>query len=128
MFQDGSVVVNLINKTISELYTAVKRQKKQNINQALKHGIRVVEGDYDDLDLFFKYMLETCKRQGVDPNPKSVDNLKIMWKLFKPKNLIRLFFTEMNNEKISGVITIIMKPTVFLWNSVGLESMQIIGK
>jgi len=60
-------------------------------------------------------MIDTCKRKGVSPNPGSFLYLKRIWDLFASKKLIKLFFVELNNEKICGSISILFGKKVYMW-------------
>src|ERR1019366_2785129 len=52
---------------VEQRMSAVKRRVAR---QAVKLGVSIREGDRRDLGPFFELMLSTCRRQGVEPNPR----------------------------------------------------------
>ncbi len=60
-------------------------------------------------------MLETCRRQGVSPNPPSEDVLKTMWQLFHPKGYLRLFFLQHRDELVSGGLAVTLGDRFLFW-------------
>lgn len=98
-----------------EIFQAIKRTKRQNINTALRKGIKVKQGNRKDLDTFFEFMNATCKRQQVAPNPSSVDFLYKLWDVFSPYQAIKLFMAEYEGEILTCLIVIPFGNTAYLW-------------
>lgn len=113
----------IMNNTVSidlwgseeEIFKRIKRQKRQNINTALKKGVTIREGQKDDLKTFFKYMLETCKRQQVSPSPSSEDFLLKMWDLFAPSGHMKLFMAQCEGEDVTGLVVLPFSDTAYMW-------------
>lgn len=113
----------VMNNTVSidlhgseeEIFKRIKRQKRQNINTAIKKGVTVREGQKDDLRTFFKYMLETCKRQQVSPSPSSEDFLLKMWDLFAPSGHMKLFIAQCEGTDVTGLVVLPFSDTAYMW-------------
>jgi lipid II:glycine glycyltransferase (peptidoglycan interpeptide bridge formation enzyme) len=114
VIQNATVVID-VGKDDEALLASVKRKKKQNIKRAYDSGIIVREGSFKDLSAFHSFMLETCKRIGVVPNPSRLQSLILMWQLFHPVGKMKLFFASFHGEDISGLIAIPFGHTVNLW-------------
>ena len=114
LIQNATVVID-VEKDDDALFASVKRQKRQNIKRARDSGVTVREGSFEDLRSFHAFMLETCKRLGVAPNPSRIESLLLMWKIFQPAGKIRLFFAHYRGEDIAGIIAIPFGNTVNLW-------------
>jgi hypothetical protein len=104
-----------LRRNEDELLSRMKRQKRQNIKAGLQAGITVREGTKDGLDVFFDYMLETCKRRGVPPNPPNKNAFDLVWSLFSPTGTIRLFFAEYGGERTTGMVVLPLGDYVTLW-------------
>ncbi len=98
-----------------DLFKRIKRIKRQNINTAIRRGITVRKGDKSNLDQFFAFMSETCKRQKVAPNPSSAAFLHRLWDLFTEQGKIEIFLAELEGEVINSLIVIPFGQTAFLW-------------
>lgn len=114
LVQNATVMIDL-GKDEAALLASMKRQKKQNIKKAYDSGVTIREGSLEDLNAFFLLMQETCKRQGVAPNPPHLQSFVHMWNVFQPTGQIKLFFACYKGEDISGVLAIPFGQTVNLW-------------
>ncbi len=114
IIKSANVKINL-NLPEDQLVKKMKRQKRQNIQQAKNAGIVVRPGTREDLGLFFKLMSTTCRRRGVRPNPSSLKALEKIWDLFSASDKIALFFAGLNDINISALMVIIMGKHVSLW-------------
>ena len=114
IIQSATVLIDL-REELDDILKNMKREKRKNIRSGLRKGVKVREGGEKDLGIFFKFMLETCKRQGVMPSPSNEVFLTTMWHLFSPRGYFRLFLSEYNGEDLSGIIAIPFGKTVYLW-------------
>lgn len=110
-----SLVVGFDGKSESDFLSGLKGKRQRKLNKAQREGLVFTEGKESELELFYKLMLSTCKRAGVSPNPGSFSYLKQMWDQFASNGLIKLFFVELQQEKVSGVVTILFGKKVYLW-------------
>ena len=97
------------------LFKAVKKKKRQNIKTAARSGITVREGGRGDLGTFFRFMLETCRRQQIPPSPSSEEHLIRMWDAFSPTGNNKLFISEYSGEIVSCLMVIPFGDTAHLW-------------
>ncbi|NOZ61328.1 MAG: peptidoglycan bridge formation glycyltransferase FemA/FemB family protein [Calditrichaeota bacterium] len=111
----NATVILDVRKNLDVLEKSLKRQKRQNIRRGLRSGLTMKEGNKNELSLFFEFMLETCKRQGVSPHPAKKESLTKMWELLYPRGLLKLFMVELCGEEISGILAIPFRDSLFLW-------------
>jgi peptidoglycan pentaglycine glycine transferase (the first glycine) len=112
--KNNTVVIDLRGDEES-LFKAMKSKKRQNIRTATRSGVIVREGNREDLGTFFRFMLETCRRQHVSPSPSSEKFLEQMWDIFSPTGNIKLFVSEYNREVLSCLLVVPFGDTAYLW-------------
>lgn len=82
----------------------MSRTTQRECRQALSRGVQIIEGDASDLGLFFELMAHTCQRQGVQPNPPSLDALQAIWESFGSG--VHLLLARVRQEIVSGLLII----------------------
>jgi lipid II:glycine glycyltransferase (peptidoglycan interpeptide bridge formation enzyme) len=82
----------------------LSRTARKQARQAQDRGVQTVEGTRADLPVFFELMCVTCRRQGVPPNPASVEALYRRWDAFTPD--IRLFLATVKGEAVAGLLVL----------------------
>jgi len=112
--KNNTVVIDL-RGTEEEVFKAIKRTKRQNINTAIRNGVLVREGSKDDLETFFRFMVETCNRQQVSPSPSNKKFLDVLWDKFSPSGNVKLFVSEYAGEDVSCLVVIPLGETAYLW-------------
>ncbi len=112
--KNNTLVIDL-QKNLDEIFSAIRKSRRTNINKAIRTGVSVSEGDRNDLSTFFHYMLETCKRQQVSPSPSSENFLTQMWDIFSRNGNIKLFFSEFAGKYISANLVVLFGNTAYLW-------------
>jgi len=112
--KNNTVVINL-QKDEESLFMDIKRTKRQNINTAIRKGVIVREGGREDLRTFFRFMLETCKRQGVSPSPSNEEFLFKLWDIFSSSENVKIFVSEYEGKIITCLIVIPFGDTAYLW-------------
>ncbi|MEI6126678.1 MAG: peptidoglycan bridge formation glycyltransferase FemA/FemB family protein [Pseudomonadota bacterium] len=112
--QSATIIIDL-QKDENELLKCMKPRKRYNIKHGLRTGVSFREGNKNDLSTFFSFMLETCKRQGVRPNPSNEKALTTMWELFSPNGNIKLFIAEYCKEAVSAQIVVPFGNCANLW-------------
>lgn len=80
----------------------MRRSSRQECRRATERGAEVFEGGRDDLGKFFALMCHTCRRQGVEPNPGSVELLHRRWDAFAPD--LRVLFACVQGEVVAGLL------------------------
>ncbi|PKN89230.1 MAG: hypothetical protein CVU51_01270 [Deltaproteobacteria bacterium HGW-Deltaproteobacteria-1] len=112
--RNNTVAVDL-HGSEEEVFKKIKRQKRQNINTAIKSGVVIREGNKNDLKKFFHFMCETCKRQQVSPSPDNENFLLKMWDLFSPTDHIKLFLAQHEGVDVSGLIVLPFSNIAYMW-------------
>jgi peptidoglycan pentaglycine glycine transferase (the first glycine) len=102
-FLEATAVINLAQAP-GQIFAAMRRRTRRNVQAALKRGICVVEQTGEGLIEFHKLMLELCKRRNTTPNPAGVKFLVELWQRFQPKGRIRLFFAMHGSEPVSAAL------------------------
>jgi len=114
VIRNNTVIIDLRNSE-QEIFKKIKRQKRQNINTAMKSGLIIREGNKNDLKNFFNFMCETCKRQQVSPSPSNEYFLLKMWDLFSPTEHIKLFMAQYEGVDVSGMIVLPFSDVAYMW-------------
>ena len=84
------------------IQSRLSRTARKQSRWAVQRGVQVVEGTRADLPRFFELMCHTCRRQGVAPNPSSVESLYRRWDAFAPD--IRVLFAKVRGELVAGLL------------------------
>lgn len=74
---------------------------RNEVRRGRERGVVVEEGKRSELDIFFDLMCHTCRRQGVQPNPASVEAFHRRWQAFGP--LMRLILARVEGETVAGL-------------------------
>ncbi|MCL6494212.1 MAG: peptidoglycan bridge formation glycyltransferase FemA/FemB family protein [Ignavibacterium sp.] len=104
-----------ISKEDEVLFKNFLRMRKQNIHKSSKYEFKVVEGNENELDIFFNLMNETCKRNKVKPNPPSLSSLKRIWEFYHSKNLLNLYNFYIKDELVSSIMAFEYQDTFTPW-------------
>jgi lipid II:glycine glycyltransferase (peptidoglycan interpeptide bridge formation enzyme) len=99
----------------NELLKNMTAKKRWNIRRSVAADIEFREGWESELGVFFDLMSETCKRQGVLPNPPDENHLKTMWLLFNPDGYLKLFFIQHGDEIVSGGLAVTIGDRFIFW-------------
>ena len=102
-FLEATAVIDLSQEP-EQILSAMRRSTRRNIRHALKKGICVVEQNGEAVAEFHHLMLSLCKRRDTTPNPAQVEFFLELWKRFRPKGWIRLFFAMHGSEPVSAAL------------------------
>lgn len=90
---------------------------RQYLRQSERIGMKVTEGSYEDLDIFYDLHLCTARRQKFTPYKRDYFNL--LWRNLAPSGWIKLFIAW-NSEPLSAMLVIPFGDTVLCklcgWN------------
>jgi lipid II:glycine glycyltransferase (peptidoglycan interpeptide bridge formation enzyme) len=106
----ATILVDL-RKDIDDIRAHLRKKVRHNIKIALHAGLTVREGTEDDLDTFYRLLIETSKRQGFPPEPLA--EFKEMWRTFHPGRNIRISFADYQGVPISTLMVVAFGDTVF---------------
>lgn len=110
----ANLLINL-TKDIDILFKEMRRNHRRSVTKGIKNGVTIREGGRDEISIFFKLMLITCKRQGVSPNPPDEEYIYELWDLLKPQDKIHLFVAEYNKEIVTAIILISFGAKLTAW-------------
>ncbi|MBX3748156.1 MAG: GNAT family N-acetyltransferase [Verrucomicrobiae bacterium] len=92
-----------------------RRKARRNLRPVADDPLTVVEGGEADLETFFELMRNTCRRQGVRPNPGRIEGLRAMWEGFHPQGRIHVPFVERRGRKVAGGLCFCFRDRVTFW-------------
>jgi hypothetical protein len=85
------------------------------IRQAVRKGVTVREGGESDLPLFFDLMITTCQRQGVAPNPRTLEDVRRTWRAFSVGGRMRIMFAEREGKTLAALAAFAFGDRITLW-------------
>lgn len=91
---------------LDDILAKMTKNNRRFIRHAERKGVKVREGSERDINLFFRMMLETCKRQGESPNPPEDKFLHEIWRAFGTCGQAKLFFAEYAGRSVAGLFCI----------------------
>lgn len=109
--------LDIKDKTEDEIFEAFHQKTRYNIRLAIKKGVEIKEGTYDDLKTFHDIMVETGKRD--DFLIRSLEYFQTMYKEMAPKHM-KLLLAYHDGEAIAGIIPIMYGNTT--WYLYGASS------
>ncbi len=109
---DSTLEIDL-KKPSESLMKDLRKTLRNNVRHL--DGLKLRRGKIEELSLFYDLMLETCSRQGVSPNPSSLEIFETLWKNFSPDDMIRLYFIEKGNELIAGAVMLLIRDRFIIW-------------
>lgn len=98
-----------------EMLGRMKWWRRRDIRKAVASPLEFREGGRSDLPTFYELMQETCRRQGVSPNPSDLGFLQEMWDLFAPNGWIRLFLVELEGSPVSSTVALPFGARFWSW-------------
>lgn len=104
-----------LNKTAAEILGEMKPRTRYNINLSIRKGIKIREGNGQDIDTFFRLMLATCARRKSPPTPSDKKFFELLWSAFHPRGWIRLHFADYNNEVVCAALSFAFGDTFRIW-------------
>ncbi len=114
----GVIRYTLINELSTDpdgFKASLRKSTRYGVNRAGREGVSIEFGRREDLPEFFRLMRQTCRRQGTQPNPASVDALYAMWDGFAPRGQLELTFAVWQGRKLAGQVTFSFGDTVTVW-------------
>ncbi|KWW97842.1 peptidoglycan bridge formation protein FemAB [Carbonactinospora thermoautotrophica] len=112
--------VPLAGRSIEEIHADMNQLWRRNIKKAMKAGVEVVLGDYEDIPAFHELYVVTAKRDGFTPRP--LGYFQRMWKAMKAEdpNRIRLYFAEHEDDVLAAATMVTVGNHV--WYSYGASA------
>jgi FemAB-related protein (PEP-CTERM system-associated) len=95
-----------------KIQAAYSKKIRKNIRKAKKEGLRVREAKkISDVDKYYKLYLARMKDFGTPPAPLSF--WRNMWRIFYPKNMMKLIFTVVDDREIAGFVSLLFKKKLY---------------
>ena len=111
----GATVMIDLSLDLDEILANMKKKTRQYIRRGERKQIKVRLGYKEDIGTFYQLMLETCRRQGVFPNPSDENYVNELWRVFNRYGYITLLLAEYNSEVLSAILAISFRETVRAW-------------
>ena len=112
--------VPLAGRSIDDVHSGFNQLWRRNIKKAMKGGVEVVRGDYEDLDQFHQVYVVTAERDGF--TPRSLPYFQRMWQALAAEdpNRIRLYFADHGEETLAATLMVTVGEHV--WYSYGASA------
>ncbi len=104
-----------VSKGIAGIEKGMSKYTRKKVRHARRQGVAVRECAENDLPVFFDLMRATCQRQGVHPNPSSLEGVRAIWNAFSPTKQIRLTIAETQGEPVAALLALKFGQIVTLW-------------
>lgn len=88
--------LDLEGKTEEDILSNMRQNTRNTIKKVLKMGIDIDEIDYDDLDSFYKILVDTAKRKSFET--RDISYYQEMYKEFS-NNEVKFFIARLNINK-----------------------------
>jgi len=99
------------------------RKLRVDINKAIREGVTVRCGDWEDLEFIQRSLFNRYLAQGFHPNDYS-KYLRMLYESFYPDNL-KIFIAEYKGERAGGIITLCYNGIMYHW--VGVPKSPLTG-
>lgn len=93
----------------------ISRSRLLQVRQAARRGVTIREGCEADTPKFFELMTSTCKRQGVHPNPSSLEALQRLTGPFRVSGECRISFADCDGQPVACVLDLRFGERVTAW-------------
>ena len=91
-----------LQKNEGALLSEMHQKTRYNINLAAKKNVIVKEGSVNNLDVFYRLLEETARRDKIKIFPKS--HYENIYKILAPQEMIKLFIAEYENNPIAAIM------------------------
>ncbi|WP_448316932.1 lipid II:glycine glycyltransferase FemX [Streptomyces sp. CO7] len=110
----------LAGRTLEQVRNGLNQQWRRNVKKAEKAGVKVVEGDGEDLGTFHELYLETAKRDGFTPRP--LGYFRRMWDALRAEDpgRMRLYLASHDGETLAAATMLTVGEHV--WYSYGAST------
>jgi lipid II:glycine glycyltransferase (peptidoglycan interpeptide bridge formation enzyme) len=96
---------------IDTVLSNMDRDKRRYINKAGDKGLKVREGNENDLKAYHALKMKlSAKKYGIPSEPLSFYNN--LWKQMHSKNMIKLFVAEFEGKLVGGIVLLMYKDEV----------------
>jgi len=101
------------------IWNRYNKKIRHNIRKVKESGLKIREARYkSEVDNYYRIYLERMKDFGTPPAP--ITYWKNMWDIFYPKGMMKLIFTVLNGQPISGFVALLFKKKLYFVLNVSL--------
>lgn len=98
------------------------RSTLKKVRQARKLGLEVRELPIQELDIMFRMMLESCRRQNQRlPNPPTLDSLRMLCECFRSSGRARITVANFGGKAVAGLLALTFGKRMTLWKKGWLQ-------
>lgn len=109
-----------LQEGIDQIYRGLEKSRRVSIKEGKKRGVVVRQAeDLNDLRSYYEIYVHTMSRLKSVPLPYRY--FEYVWKVFSPKNEVKIFMAEYNNKLIAGILQLFYKKVCHWGGNVSLE-------
>ena len=105
----ATVLIDL-TQDIDQIMANMSAKTRYNVRLSQRKGITVREGTAQDLNTYYRILVETGRRQNFSPYPKHY--FTEMWRILSPHGHIKLFLAELEGDVVAAQLTVPFGDTV----------------
>jgi len=103
-----------VSRPIEEIHKKMKSRTRRAIKRAQREGVTIVDGDIDDLDIYYKMVRETYVRSdGIAPIKNLIENSINM---LSSNNILKFSIALHDNKPVGGLITLHFNGKIYFWS------------
>jgi hypothetical protein len=102
-----------LDQELAALRARYSETTRRHLRHARESDITIREGRPQDLDLYYRLHLETCRRTGAAPHPRGY--FELVFTRFLPRGRCRILFAEQAGEPIAALNAAIYKAGACYW-------------
>ncbi|MFX1518977.1 MAG: lipid II:glycine glycyltransferase FemX [Promethearchaeota archaeon] len=111
-----------LKKPVDELWNKLEKSARYDVRKAIKSGLTVRLADKRlDIEKYYELFVDTANRAGFGPDSRSKTFYYDIWDKLHEKGLVKIFFTEFNNEVIAGTLCLLYKKTIIEFDAATLS-------
>jgi peptidoglycan pentaglycine glycine transferase (the first glycine) len=107
-----SVLIDLSN-SLDFILSKMRKTTRYDIRASQRRGITIRDGRLEDLDIFYRLLLATARRQAFSTLEK--DYLHEVWNQFSRGGHIKMFLAEFEGKSVSAALMISFGDTMTYW-------------
>ncbi len=100
--QPRSTIVLDLRPDLDTLVSRLNRQTRYNIRLAGRRGVTIRQGKAEDIDCFYRLLIETSQRSGFAIH--SLEYYRTMWRTFEDRGMIRLVLATLDEKPLAGAL------------------------
>ena len=109
-----------LQQGIDQIYKGLKKSRRVSIKEGKKRGVVIRQAeDLNDLQNYYEIYVHTMNRLKSNPLPYRF--FEHIWKMFNPRNEVKIFMAEYNNKPVAGILQFIYKNVCYWTGNVSFE-------